>query len=248
MKKIVYAVFGLILIVVLAAGGALFFVDRIIEKAVNEAGSSVLHVETRLDRCNLSFMNGTLSLKGFLLGNPKGFKSERMIYLGDIFVALDTGSILEDTIRVKEVLIKGADVTYEVAGIGKTNLGSFLDGLKGTSSKKAAKKSEKEGKKVVIDRLVFEDGAVTLATTLTGGEGVRTPLPRIEMKDLGKDKDMSLQETLEEVFSELGRVSYKTAGRSKEFLKELGGKLGSTTDTLKKKTGGVTDKLKGLFR
>ncbi len=248
MKKVLYGVIGLVLILVLAAGGALVFIDRIIEKAVNEAGGDVLKVETRLEKCRLSIMDGTLSLSGFMLGNPPGFKSPRMIYLGNIFVSLDTGSLLKDTVRVKEVKIKGADVTYEVAGLGKTNLSAFLDNLKKPGAGPAPKKSEKPAKKVVIDRLVFEDGAVTLATTLTGGKGVKTPLPRIELKDIGKKKEMGLEETMEEVFKELGRVSYSTATGSKEFIKELGGKLGKTTETVKKKTGEITDRLKGLFR
>ena len=189
LKKLLWIVgIGVVLVV-----GLLLFVwgniDSIVKKAVESVGSSATGTDVTLSEVNISLTSGQAAMNGLKVGNPKGFATDSAIRLGGIKVVLDTGTVTSDTIVVKEVVIDGPQVTYEL-GTGGSNIGAIQANVDkfsgGPSEPKAA--DEGGGKKFIIEKLSIREGRVDVAATMLGNRKVGATLPPVEMKDIGKSE------------------------------------------------------------
>ena len=216
MKRVFFWLIGTLAFVCVAAAAVVIFADTMITKAINEAGYRVLNVETHLDSCHLSLLKGTLTLCGFELKNPEGFRSPRMVYLEQISISLAPGSLLRDRVRVTGVEIRGADLTYEAAGFGRSNLSVFMEDLKhrlNAGEPLLADPKPDDKKTVTIDQVNLEGGRVTLLAVFSKGKGIVLPLPPLEIRDIGKDRNLGISEAVAEVLRRLGRAALATAGK-----------------------------------
>jgi len=187
----------LVLLVLIAALvlTANYYLGTIVVKAVNTAGPTALGVPLKLEDASFRLFQGHLTLRGFLLGNPEGFKTEKAISVDEVTVDLDPKSLLSDTIVIKRIYVNAPDVTYEL-GLGKSNIGRILEQAGGSTEEGAVKEEpeekpvavEKPGKKVVIEDLLIENGRVRVSATMAMGAAAPIPLPEIHLTDIGKDK------------------------------------------------------------
>jgi hypothetical protein len=193
--------------------------------------------------------------------------------VGSIYVDVDEGSITKDTIIINKVEVVGPEITYEKRG-KSDNFRSILNNVqknvpKGETAKKEPAQ-EGPGKQLVINDFILKDGKVNLAVAMPGGvladKEIKTDLPDIHLKDIGKKKGgASPAEVAKEIFAALyGKItSPNVMGALNDQLKELGGTAakaleGVTQEGAKaatgivegagKEAGGVTDKVKGLFQ
>lgn len=198
------------------------FADNVITRAINESGHRFLNVETRVESCHLSLLNGSLSLCGIELKNPEGFKSPRMVYLEEIYLSLALTSLFKNRIQVKDVQILGTELTYEVVGFGRSNLSVFRDGLRKQLNRNGpfleGDEAGRKGKSVIIDRLRVEGGRVTLSAVFSQGQGIVLALPPLELRDIGKDRPMDISEAVSEVLRKLGQAALSTVDRRGEKL------------------------------
>lgn len=193
------------------------FADKVLTRAINESGHRVLSVETHVDSCRLSLWKGSLALSGIELKNPEGFKSPRMVYLDRISLRLSPFSLLKDRVHVQEVEIEGAELTYEIVGFGHSNLSVFLEGLKrrseGTGRILGTREETSHPKSVMIERIRVENGRVTLSAVFARGGAIVMSLPPIELRDIGKDRPVSVFEAVSEVLRRLGRAALSTVDK-----------------------------------
>jgi hypothetical protein len=171
-----------------------------IKAVVEGVGSKATGTHVTLHSADVSLTSGEGTLKGLVVGNPEGFKTASAIELGQIHVKIDTSTVTSNPIVIKEILIEGPKVTYELSGSG-SNIGVIQDNVAkmggGTDEKKPApepkEKEPKEPKKggetkVVIEDLVVRDGHVAVSATFLGGKELGAPLPEVHLKDIGKDE------------------------------------------------------------
>ena len=216
MKKVFFWLVGTLAFAAAAAAAMIVFADSVIAKAINEAGHRVLNVETHVDSCHLSLLKSTLTLSGIELKNPEGFRSPRMVYLEEISLSMAPASLLEDRVRVTEVEIRGADLTYEAAGFGRSNLSVFMEDLRrrlDSGHPLLGDRDPGDKKAISIDRLHLEGGQVTLQAVFSKGKGIVLPLPPLEIRDIGKDRDMGVSEAVAEILRRLGLAALSTAGK-----------------------------------
>ncbi len=191
MKKILAILVVLLIILVVAVVGATFFLGSIVKKGVETIGPQVAKVDVKLDSVKLSVLSGEGTLKGFILGNPPGFKSPSAVEVGEISVALQPRSVLSDKLVVRSVRVISPTITLE--GLKGDNLNKILENMQGPAAgggkeqkpPPAAKKPDASQKKIEIDDLVLRDGKVNLVLPPAGAFSV--PLPEIHLTDLGKD-------------------------------------------------------------
>ncbi len=217
MKRLCLWIGAAALLVLVAGLVAVLFADALITRAINESGHRVLGVETRVESVRLSLLKRTLTLSGIELKNPEGFETPRMVYLEQIFLGVDPASLVTDRIRVREVEIRGAELTYEAVGFGRSNLTVFVEGLRdhhkqgvpllGRAGEGARKKT------VTIGRLSVTDGRVSLSAAFSGSEGIVLPLPPLELHDIGEGRAMELSEAVAEVLRKLGQAALSATGK-----------------------------------
>ena len=189
---------GVVLTVII--GGAVYLfssLDSIVKKVIEDVGTQVTGVKVSVGGVKISLSEGKASITGLSVANPPGFSSDPAIKLGEISVALDTGSLNKNPIVVKDVLIGAPAIAYEL-GSGGSNLDAIQRNVQAFTAPKGGAKAEakaepaktgdkSEEKKVVIEHLAITGGQVKLAAGGIPGAATTASLPRIELKDIGKD-------------------------------------------------------------
>ena len=209
MKKWLYVVGGLLVIVVAVLIYGLSNLGPIIKKAVNTYGPKITKTEVRLEDVGISLLSGEAKLKNLYLGNPKGFKSPQAMRVKAIYVDVDERSITGDTIIIDKVEVVGPEITYEKTGRTdnfKTILNNVKSSARASKSSKKQSAKEGEGKKLLIRNFIIKDGKVDLDMSMYGGSSLSASasLPDIHLKDVGKKNGgASPEEVVNIVFAEL---------------------------------------------
>src|SRR6266536_5705462 len=96
MKKfLVRSLIVLIVLVLLAVLATHLFLDTAIKKGVETVGPKITKTDVRLNSVTLSLFSGSGKIKGFVLGNPQGFKTPAAISVGVANLSLEPRSIFD---------------------------------------------------------------------------------------------------------------------------------------------------------
>ncbi len=247
MKKLIVRLLLIaIVLVVLAVGLGIFFLGSIVKAGVEKVGPSVTGVPVKLDSASVSLLGGSSTLKGFVLGNPEGFKSTEAIKVGTVAVAVVPKSIFADKVIIHSIKVEAPEISYELSLKG-SNLGKILDNVSSGANQPAGetkpagqptdKKSSGAGKKLQVDEFVITGARVHFGATGFGSAPV--VIPEIRLSNLGQGPDgITPAELTQLVMSALKDAVAKAAA-------ENPGKLGgAATDALKKGASGLGDLFK----
>ena len=209
MKKFLIAGIIVIIAVVALVFLTLSNLGPLVKKTVNTVGPQITKTDVEVADVSISIFSGEAKIKGFLLGNPKGFKSVQAMKVGSVYVDIDEGSITKNPIIINKIEIVAPEITYEKIS-GSDNFQTILKNVQ--TSAKAEKKSDskagstgdKQGKKIVINHVIVKDGKVNLTMAALGGKEITAPLPDIHLKDIGKKNNGATPaEAFEQIFSSL---------------------------------------------
>ena len=245
---------GLVIVVLLVATvvAVAFFLGSIVKQGVQTVGSSTTKVEVKLDSASVSLLSGSATLKGLVVGNPPGYKTESAMQLGEVSVKLKPMSVLHDKVVVESVRVILPEITFE-GGLTENNLKVIeknVDaGSSGGGSAPAASGSAKPqsgaGKKIEVDDLLVSGAKLHVKSGLLAGKMVTVPLPDIHLTDLGKGTDgITAGDLTKRLMSALMGEVVPAATKA---LSELGSDVGALgkgvekegTNALKKAAGGL---------
>lgn len=247
MKKLWVKIFlGLVLLVVLVGVLAFVFLGTIVKTGVEKVGPMVTKVPVKLESANISVFGGSGSLKGFVVGNPEGFKTPQAIKVGQVSLAIAPGSLLSEKKHVRSIIVESPEITYETDLKG-SNIGKILDNVSGAASQdeKAPSKEQQTTKtKLQVDEVVITGAKVSVAASMLGSATL--PLPEIRLKDLGTGPEGITpaelsKKILSAVLNETTKAVAANAGKLGEGMKALGT---SGADQLKKGASGIGDLFK----
>jgi uncharacterized protein involved in outer membrane biogenesis len=229
MKKFLLVLLALIVVVILVAN---FFLGDLVKKVAEKVGPTVVGVPLTLEKAEFRLLRGHVSLKGFALGNPEGFKTDKAIGVGEVTVDIKPASLLSDTIVIKRIYVNAPEINYEL-GLGTSNIGKIMDGLSRGKEGEPEKKEEKPaaktegGKKVVIEDLLIEGGMIKIAAKIAGGVGAPVPLPPVHLTNVGKEEGGAsvadvVGKVFGEVFSAIGGVVSGVGGLAVDGVEGAG--------------------------
>jgi uncharacterized protein involved in outer membrane biogenesis len=256
MKKLLLIGGVLIVVVIAGLGGVAYYIwsnlDSLIKTAIEEVGTRATQTQVKLDGVKVSPTSGSGKLSGLTIANPKDFKTPSAFKLGEISLALDTNTVMSNTIVVKEVVIAAPQVTYELSNSGgsniqaiQRNIDSFVKqyGGTGASTQPAAKSDPASEKKLVIENLYVRGGKVEVSASALGGKTVPANLPDIHLKDLGKSKGGATPaEIADQIIDAIGNNATKAVASLN--LDALKGAAGQALQNMQQGTGGATDAAK----
>ena len=227
-----------------------------IKAIVEGVGSEVTKVDVRLASADVSLTSGEGELKGLVVGNPKGYNTPNAIELGQIKVKVDTSTVTNDVVVIKEVLIEGPHLTYEL-GPGGSNIGviqSNVDAFTGGSGKgggggggggggkkDAAPAKQESGKKVIIEKLLITNGRVDVSAAFLKGKTLGASLSKIELHDIGKESGgATAGEVTQKLLSALLGSATDAVGKLglEGLAKGAGDAIGDTIGGVKELFGG----------
>ena len=204
MKGLAKLIGILLVVLIVAVAGAVFYVDSIAKKAIEYGGSEALGVPTTLSKVSISLFGGEANLKDLQVANAPGFKAQRFLSLGTGEVAISLGSLTGGTIIVPKVRLADIEVNLEQSG-KRSNLDPILAKAKSASGSQASPASSASGKsggkKIIVDLFVIEGVNVNAQLAMLGqSSDIKLQLPRIELRNLGADKGgMPMEELVQKV-------------------------------------------------
>ena len=252
MKKLIRILIVLVLLLVVAGVIAFLFLGTIVKRGVEKVGPMVTKTQVKLDSANISVFSGSGELKGFVIGNPEGYKTPQAIKVGTMAVSIVPGSILKEKKHIRSIKVEGPEITYETDLKG-SNIGKLLDNVGGSAEqdKKAPTKEQQTSKtKLQVDEFVITGAKVQVSASVMGVPGTAydqaITLPEIRLKDLGQGEDgITPAELSKRVLAVVLDETVKAVGANAGKLKDAGKALGTgAVDELKKSGSGIGDLLK----
>jgi len=230
---------GAVVLVATAAGVVWLAssLDSLIQSAIERYGPEITGVTVQVGSVSLSPRDGRGSIKGLRLGNPKGYRTDKAAALGEITVALDPATLAGDVIRIREIVVHGADITYEKVG-NLTNLEAIQRNVDAYVRKLGGGQPSagSQQKKMIIDSLVIRSSKVNLSSALTAGNTLTVNLPDLTLRDIGKRTNSATAgATAAEVTRQVINALVAAVGRA-------------AASGLKKSASGLGDSVRGLFR
>lgn len=254
-KKIVlYSFLSLVGLFIAGVILLLLFLGSAIRKGVETVGPQLTGCPIKVQDVSISMLRGTFELNGLDVGNPEGFKTPSAFKVKTVRVALEPKSVLSDRILIHEIFIDGPEVTYEV-GLSGSNIGKIQKNVEtatgGGKEKPAAETApaeKKPGKKVQIDVVTVRGGKINLSSTVLGGSAVPIPLPEVNLKDIGKDKEgASIGDAAKEILGSItGAITNAVTGSGKLLQQGADSISGAAKDTGKAVKDGAAGLLKSV--
>ena len=227
----------------------LLFRDPIIRIATCKVGSFLTGTEVKLDKFS-STLSGYVSLRGFSVGNPKGYSKNNAIEFKEIIVSVNIGSLLTDMIKVEQILVTGMKVNFE-SNFTESNLGKIQSNLNAIAnsgkeeSPDGREESDKnaEAKKVLIVKLDATDNFVAF-TSSTLSQTVSIPLPPAHLTDIGgKPVSETLGELVNILIASVGNAATSVGGAVGNAFSQTGA---AVSDGVSKTGSAVTKGAKDL--
>ncbi len=238
MKKGPKLLFVAILIIAIAAGIFLVVtnIDTLVKGAIEKYGSRATGTSVRVSSVDIGLREGRGLVSGLSVDNPGGFKTPRAFSLGEISIDLDTASITKDPIVIDEIRVSSPKVIYEINKSGKANINKIRDNVSSYAS--SGKASRDGGKKLLVRRLIIEDGKIEINIAARPGEPLSANLGRIELKNVGGKGGSTPGEIAAQVMRPLTDRAIQAAAKA-----GVGSYLGQEADRLKEE---AAEKMKGI--
>ncbi len=263
-KKIIISIVAVLFIVVIVSGIVFFANLNTIAKAgIEKVLSYVLQVDVSLQKVKVSLLGGSVKLKGLVIGNPEGFKTEKAFSVDEVTVKVDIKSFATDEPNIKLISIKSPEITLE-QGFKGSNLSRLVENASRLESEEAEEAPEGSQKNVRIGEVIVDGAQIALSAPVLRGKEISFPLPRIELNDIGGEKEpVSIAEAMEVFFTEilsqsikagkgiippgLDEALQKSLDSALESIGDASGVLKEGVEELKEKTGILKEATRGLF-
>ncbi len=238
-KGILWTVGILVVLLAVTLVVVIFFLGNVIKSTLEQVGPRYTGGPVTLEAAQVRPLRGKAMLKGLVIGNPEGFGTDSAIELGEFRIDMDPRSVTTPKVLVREILIDGPIITFEMKGVRDSNLAAIQRNAQAAApapkptdpgAAPAAKPRPDTGdpaKQVVIENLIIRNGKIRFSSGLLQGGAINLPLPTIHLKDIGKEKDTTIAEAftlvLSEVVNTVIAVVMKAPDLAGKGLKLLGG-------------------------
>ncbi len=249
MKKVVL---GAILVLLITIGFGVYYLlsnlDSLVKSAIETYGSEATQTSVRVDNVKIVLQDGSGTIRGLSIGNPKGFATPNAFSLGEIATQIDLKSLSEDVPVIEHITIRAPEAFYELNEKGQNNLDKLKSNLQSGASTSSTSSSAKSGgsePKLIIRKLIFSSGNLH-ARVVPLDKNYELKLPNIQMNDLGGKTGATPSQIASQalkVLTDRALAEIKKKGID-QYKAQLEGEVNKRLDTEKDKVG---DKLKGVL-
>ena len=109
MKKLFY----LVLFIIFVAITLMFSASIFIKYKAQESLTHYIGLNTTIDTVKLNIWNGTFSIKGIQIENPKGFKNKHILQIEAVDTQIDMSTLFAQPLSIKYLNIKGTKILAE---------------------------------------------------------------------------------------------------------------------------------------
>jgi hypothetical protein len=186
MKKVAIT---LLVVLVVALGGAYLYLDRIVESVIERSSQDALGVETTVDAATLSLWTGTLGMNRFAARNPAGTAEDQPYFLtlDDGQVRIPRSVLWRDTVNVPDVTLANLTVNLRQEGLS-SNYQPILQHL----NERLADSDPSAGPTMIVDNLYLRDITVNLSVSAAAlsrleAAALQVTVPALHLEDVGRE-------------------------------------------------------------
>lgn len=171
------------------------FGNSLLKTGIETAASKTLSVPVNIDDMDFSILGAKVGFQGLVIDNPPGYNHKKLLEIGDARIAVSTGSLLKDTVNIKEIMLENVNVVLEQRGVTSNNIQDIIKALPKSESK-PKDETKKASKKLHIDKLELKGITVNAKLLPVPGkvDTVTLKLDPIVMNDLGSDNKLDVAE------------------------------------------------------
>ncbi|HJV60057.1 MAG TPA: hypothetical protein VJ743_03880 [Albitalea sp.] len=183
-------------ILLLAFGGAAYWllgnIDALAKRAIERYGSQMTAAKVSVDAVQLRGADGIGVVRGLVVGNPAGFRSEHALKVGVIEVQLDVRTLADPVVVIKRIVIDSPDLIYEKGDPHtnfeaiQRNIARSLDDGAAANSSSTRPSPASPGRKLIVDELVIRHAHARAVAPALLGQGVSATLPDVVLRRLGR--------------------------------------------------------------
>ena len=247
MKRSIKLAGVVILLLLVVAGAALYYSQsRVsslveatlgIEAAAEELLTRAVGTEVTIESIDVALADGELSILGLTVANPAGFHTPHALEAGEVRVAMELASLLEDTVVVREIVVEKPLLAYEFGPEG-SNLEALQRNAETFAGSGGGTSGDAPARRILIENLHVRDGRVAASAVFLEGKSWEVPLPDIHLRNLSSGEG---GEAAASVVREVSGEIMRHARRSVAPIRELAGEL---EDRIADKASEVVEKLK----
>jgi len=229
----------ILLIVLIAISGLLFFLkdnlDEIVREIIVTSVSDATETNVSLAQVKLNLKEGVGALNNYQQGNPEGFQTKYAFRFDQAELDIDVSTILDDVVIIERVFISNADIVYEFND-GKTNFVELKKNIdKNTKKKNSASENKplgdqektsnqlktQQSKKIIIRSFEMINTEVEAAMPFASSQTLSVQLPNIKLSNIGAKENGLLADELMKVFIDAMEKDLKRAVNFKNLVNDL---------------------------
>lgn len=203
MKRIVAVAAIVVVLGVAATVAVALSAGRMIKGGIETVGTRAAEAPVTVRSVRISPFSGAGSLRGLVIGNPRGFRTESAFRVEEVRIAVDLASLAGDRIIVRDMVIDAPEITYE-QGLTTSNIDALaanISAYAGVTSAPSPREPQydppADATKLQIDRFTLKNAKVRLGSVLTGKQPIDIPVFDVTLRDLGAgEQGMTAAETL----------------------------------------------------
>lgn len=243
-----------VLVVVAAVVLAKYWLGHAIRGAVNGLGPQVMGVPVSVECVSVDIIGGEIRMGNLVIGSPdeEKYGTNAIFRLGGLSIDIAMGALLAGDIHIRDITVTGPEVWYQKT-LTSSNIGRLLEILEekypkdDSSEEKKDKVEKKDGKPVVIDHFLFDEGYIGSNLFI----GKKIPLLKIELRDIGKDGAFMPGQIVillvKNILSSVVSLVANVGGAAVDAVGDIGGAaVDAVGDVGKAAVGGVISAAKGI--
>ncbi|MFP4106779.1 MAG: AsmA family protein [Phycisphaerae bacterium] len=253
MKKILlYALAGLLLIVVIALAVTVYYVNDIAKEGIQRGGTMVLGVDTTVDGVDVKLLSGNLGMENLRISNPERYDSPHMMKMDDIGLGVETSSLFDEIVHVRQFELEGVDIHIEKKGLKGSNIEEVMANIEkfAKTDQPEPKDPEAGGKKVRIDQVRIRKVTATFhLPSLNEGKTVSqsATIDELVLDDLASDDPATVRKVIARLVPALlaavmneakGKIDAKYLEDLQESIADAAAQLGQNASKFVSQVGG----------
>ncbi len=187
-KILRFVVLSVVILLVILCLASYLFGGHLLKVGIETAATKALGVGVDIDDLDISILKGTVEIEDLIVKNPPGYTYKNLLKLGSGRVTAGIGSLLGDTVRVKELKLDGVNLVIEQKALSN-NLHDVISSIRAKGRQGPAPSA----KKLQIDNLEISNIKVKVKLLPVPGKAdtVTLNLTPIKMSNLGTDEKLS---------------------------------------------------------
>ncbi len=224
--------------VLLAAWLLLSNLNSLVASAIEQEGSRVAGTSVRVGSVSIDLRAGSGTIRGLRVANPDGFSRGDAFTLGEITLALDTGSLNSSPIVVQRIRVAEPVANYEVDSQARSNFGALQSNVARYNA--AAEPAEGEPAKLVIRDLAIEKGSVhaDFSAVDPNQQPLHAKLGTVRRRNLGAPSGATPDQISQQVLAAFTGAVVKAVSADQAALqlqRQIGGEAGKAAGGLLRK-------------